>query len=155
LRLRATVALDEGWLCHEVGVVPRLARRIREEGDLAAFVALADALEEAGCVDADLLALCRLPEGWAHGGWLLDAILGEADARWPGFHESWAVLREFGWSVREEEVTGPPQAPVWRVTGSRGEGSVIDATGATQAEAWHRAVEQARSLGMLGRSVFP
>ena len=34
--------------------------------------------------------------------------------------------------------------------GANGE-NVLDATGESQAEAWQRAVEQARSLGMLGR----
>jgi hypothetical protein len=39
------------------------------------------------------------------------------------------------------------------VTGTNGE-NVLEARAATQAEVWHRAVEQTRSLGMLGRSVF-
>ena len=38
------------------------------------------------------------------------------------------------------------------VTGANGENS-ISASAAGQAEAWHRAAEQARSLGMLGRSL--
>jgi hypothetical protein len=36
------------------------------------------------------------------------------------------------------------------VTGANGE-NVIEAHAATQAEAWQKATEQARSLGMLGR----
>jgi hypothetical protein len=39
--------------------------------------------------------------------------------------------------------------PLWRVTGANGE-NALDVTGETQAEAWYRAIEQARSLGMLG-----
>jgi hypothetical protein len=135
-------------------VVPDLSRLIRAERLLAAFPILADALEEAGCDDADLLALCRGPEEWAHGDWILDAILGEAEAAWPPFYLSWSLLRDAAWNVGEWEVTGPPHAPVWRVSGSHNAGAVLDATGETQAEAWHRAAEQARSLGMLGRSVF-
>jgi hypothetical protein len=38
------------------------------------------------------------------------------------------------------------------LTGANGE-NVLEATGETHAEAWHRAVEQARFLGMLGRVV--
>jgi hypothetical protein len=48
-------------------------------------------------------------------------------------------------------VTGPPQAPVWRVTGRQNAGGVLDATGKTRAEAWQRAVAQARALGLPGR----
>ena len=36
---------------------------------------------------------------------------------------------------------------VWVVTGRNGE-NLLRTEGATQAEAWHRAVEQARELGM-------
>jgi hypothetical protein len=42
--------------------------------------------------------------------------------------------------------------PAWRVIGANGE-NLIDATGETQAVAWQKAAEQARSLGLLGRSV--
>jgi len=40
---------------------------------------------------------------------------------------------------------------VWQVDGQNGE-NLIRADGASQVEAWHRAVEQAEALGMLGRS---
>jgi hypothetical protein len=60
-------------------------------------------------------------------------------------------LQAAGWSVAEAKVL-TPAAPRWHVTGANGE-DLIDATGESQAEAWHRAVEQARSLGMLGRVV--
>ena len=46
-----------------------------------------------------------------------------------------------------------PAGPAWLVTGANGE-NVIEAHAATQAEAWHKAAEQARSLGMLGRLVL-
>jgi hypothetical protein len=39
------------------------------------------------------------------------------------------------------------------VTGANGE-NVMEARAATQAEAWHRAAEQTRSLGMLGAAGF-
>jgi hypothetical protein len=47
-----------------------------------------------------------------------------------------------------------PAGPLWRVSGANGE-NVIDAIGLTRAEAWYRAVEQARALGMLGRYPTP
>ena len=43
-----------------------------------------------------------------------------------------------------------PAGLVWVVSGSNGENR-IRAEGATAAEAWQRAEEQARALGMLGR----
>jgi hypothetical protein len=152
--LTATVALDERCLLWDGGAVASLARHIREEGDYAAFAVLADALEEAGCAEAELLALCRRPEEWAHGDWLVDAILGEADTAHPPFGESYAFLGAASWWVREEEVTGPPHAPLWRVIGRHNEVGAIDATGKTRAEAWHRAVEQVRSLGIRTRFVI-
>jgi hypothetical protein len=57
------------------------------------------------------------------------------------------LLRRSGWNVAEAQA-GSPEEPFWWVTGSRGDG-VLDVTGKTRAEAWHRAVEQARSLGTL------
>jgi hypothetical protein len=48
----------------------------------------------------------------------------------------------------------PPLREGKMSTGANEE-NVLDATGETQADAWYRAVEKARSLGMLGRSVFP
>jgi hypothetical protein len=63
---------------------------------------------------------------------------------------SFALLHTAGWSVGDVRVL-TPTGPRWHVSGVNGE-NVIEATGETQAEAWHRAAEQARSLGMLGRS---
>jgi hypothetical protein len=152
LRLQGTVQLDRRWLRWNGGTAPAIARHIRAAEDLGAFPVLADVLEEAGCDDADLLALCRRPQEWAFGGWILDALLGEAEADRPTFAESWWLLRQSGWRVCEEAVTGPPQAPVWRVTVRQNAGGVLEATGKTWAEAWHRAVAQARAQGLLGLS---
>ncbi len=150
LRLHGTLRLDERWLRWNGGTAREVTRHIRAAADLGAFAVLADVLEEAGCGDADLLALCRRPDEWAHGDWILDALLGEAEAARPAFAESWWLLHQAGWNVREEAVTGPPQTPVWRVTGQRFVGGVLDATGKTRAEAWHQAVAQARAQGPLG-----
>ena len=53
-------------------------------------------------------------------------------------------LHRAGWSIGETAT-----AAGWLATGSNGENSIL-AQGATQKEAWHRAVEQARAVGMLG-----
>jgi hypothetical protein len=65
---------------------------------------------------------------------------------YPTPDESFRRLHAAGWSVGE---TGT--ATCWIVSGTNGENQLA-ARGSTQAEAWHRAVEQAEALGMLGRS---
>ena len=53
------------------------------------------------------------------------------------------ILRASGWNLGEVRSES-----VWSVTGSNGE-NVLIATGATSLQAWQRAIEQARNLGML------
>jgi hypothetical protein len=53
------------------------------------------------------------------------------------------LLRRAGWSFGE---TG--SATRWQVSGTNGEHAIC-AEGKTQAEAWWRACEQARAVGML------
>ena len=62
---------------------------------------------------------------------------------YPAVTESLDRLRRAGWSIGEAAT-----AAGWLVTGSNGE-NVIHAEGRTQAEAWWRACEQARAVGML------
>jgi hypothetical protein len=58
------------------GTVDNMARTIDEERRFADLKILADALEEAGCTDAVLLAHCRGRGPHAHGCHVLEAILG-------------------------------------------------------------------------------
>jgi hypothetical protein len=67
---------------------------------------------------------------------------------YPASDESLTRLQAAGWPVGETKVV-TPAGPRWRVTWANGE-NLIDVSGETQAEAWHRAADQARSLGMLG-----
>lgn len=67
------------------GVVVRLAQAIYEERSLPAgtldntrLAILADALEEAGCTDGDILNHCRQPGEHARGCWVVDLILGKS-----------------------------------------------------------------------------
>ena len=62
----------------------------------------------------------------------------------PSVDESFDRLRRAGWSVGEI-----PTAGEWVVSGTNGE-NVMEARGPTQTEAWWRACEQARAVGMLG-----
>lgn len=59
-------------------------------------------------------------------------------------------LHRAGWSVGDVAAGDGAGALVWFVFGSNGE-NLIRAEGATRSGAWARAIDQARSLGMLGR----
>jgi hypothetical protein len=71
------VAVEPAWLAWNYGTVPAIARRIYEERAFHDLPILADALEDAGCADADLLAHCRGPGPHARGCWALDLLLGK------------------------------------------------------------------------------
>jgi hypothetical protein len=59
-----------------VGVVAALAGAIRATWAFDGLPVLADALEEAGCGDPEILAHCRGPGPHAPGCWILDSLLG-------------------------------------------------------------------------------
>jgi hypothetical protein len=67
----------------------------------------------------------------------------------PSVDESFARLQRSGWSVGDVAVY-TAEGPRWLVTGTNGENH-IEARGATQAEAWRRACEQAAAVGMLAQ----
>ena len=54
-----------------------LASRMYEEREFAAMPILADALQEAGCEDADILTHCREPGTHVRGCWVVDLVLGK------------------------------------------------------------------------------
>lgn len=58
-------------------------------------------------------------------------------------------LHRAGWSIGDTAFTTDAEGVKWVVSGSNGE-NLIRAEGSTRSEAWVRAAEQARSLGMLG-----
>jgi hypothetical protein len=70
------VAVDPGWLGWN-GVVPKLAQGIYVERAFDRLLILADALEEAGCTNADILGHCRGPGPHVRGCWVIDLILGK------------------------------------------------------------------------------
>ena len=69
---------------------------------------------------------------------------------YPTIDESFARLHRAGWSVGDVRILAA-EGLAWLVTGTNGE-NAVSARGQTQAEAWHRACEQAEATGMLGRS---
>jgi hypothetical protein len=78
------VTLDPVWLTWNSRIVARLAEAAYNERTLpsgtldhARLAVLADALEEAGCTDSEILSHCRGPGPHARGCWLVDALLGK------------------------------------------------------------------------------
>jgi hypothetical protein len=74
----APVVLDLVWLAWQNGTIPRLARGIYDERAFDRLPILADALEEAGCDDADILGHLRGPGPHVLGCWPLDLLLGKS-----------------------------------------------------------------------------
>jgi cell wall assembly regulator SMI1 len=63
------------WRAWNNGTVIDLARGIRDQGRTDEVPLLADALEDAGCTQADLLDLCRNGIPQIDGAWLLGVLL--------------------------------------------------------------------------------
>jgi hypothetical protein len=69
------VSVDASWLA---GPVITLADTIYTDRAFDRLPLLADALEEAGCTDADILAHCRGDGPHVRGCWVVDLILGKS-----------------------------------------------------------------------------
>jgi hypothetical protein len=69
------VRLDGSVLAWENGTVGKMARTLYEERAFDQLPALADALEDAGCADAEILDHCRAREPHVRGCWVLDMLL--------------------------------------------------------------------------------
>ncbi len=72
---RPRPALTSAWL---TPAVASIARRAYDERDFAALPVLADALEDAGCGDADLLGHLRDAGPHVRGCWAIDLLLGKS-----------------------------------------------------------------------------
>jgi hypothetical protein len=77
-------AVEAAWLAWGGGIVPRLARAAYDHRhspggslDVARLAVLADALEEAGCTDADFLGHLRGPGPHARGCFVVDYLLAK------------------------------------------------------------------------------
>jgi hypothetical protein len=72
----AKAALSSAIHDWQGGEVRRLAQGIYESGRFEGLLVLADALEEAGCTDEEMLGHCRSPGSHLRGCWAVDHILG-------------------------------------------------------------------------------
>jgi hypothetical protein len=68
------VALDPAWLTR---MMLSLAQQIYDSRGFERLPVLADALEQAGCNNADILAHCRQPGTHVRGCWLIDLVLSK------------------------------------------------------------------------------
>jgi hypothetical protein len=68
--------VDPAWLTWRDGTVAKLLDAIYHGRRFADLPVLGDALEEAGCSDAAILAHCRTPGEHARGCWVVDLLTG-------------------------------------------------------------------------------
>jgi hypothetical protein len=69
------VTLNHAYLTWNDRTIPKLAQSIYAERAFGRLPILADALEEAGCQDQEILAHCRQPGEHVRGCWVVDLIL--------------------------------------------------------------------------------
>jgi hypothetical protein len=68
------VSFSPQW---STGTAVSLAEQMSEARDFSAMPILADALQDAGCDDADILDHCRGPGSHVRGCWVVDLVLGK------------------------------------------------------------------------------
>jgi hypothetical protein len=73
-------SIERNWLAWNSGIVARLVRGIHEEQRFGDLPILADALEEAGCLDENLLRHCRQEGGHVRGCWVVDVLRAASGA---------------------------------------------------------------------------
>jgi hypothetical protein len=72
---RSAPRIDPAWLAWNSGTVRKLAEAIYEERAFDRLPVLSDALEDAGCADAEILTHCRSGGAHARGCWVIDLLL--------------------------------------------------------------------------------
>ncbi|HTU21789.1 MAG TPA: hypothetical protein VMG10_27370 [Gemmataceae bacterium] len=72
------VTIDSAWMCWSDRLLQNLAQSTYDERAFDRLPILADALEEAGCSNPDILNHCRQPGEHVRGCWVVDLILGKS-----------------------------------------------------------------------------
>jgi hypothetical protein len=73
-----SVVLDPAWLSWREATVGKMAQVVYDERRFADLPILADALEDAGCTNRDILSHCRQPDEHVRACWVIDLLLGQA-----------------------------------------------------------------------------
>jgi hypothetical protein len=68
---------DQAWCSRNNHAAQRLATTIYDDGNFERLPMLADALEDAGCADPELLGHLRSPGPHVRGCWAVDLVLGK------------------------------------------------------------------------------
>jgi hypothetical protein len=71
------VTIDHLWMAWNDGTIPKIAQAIYDERAFDRLPILADALEDAGCTNDDILNHCRQPGEHVRGCWVIDLILAK------------------------------------------------------------------------------
>ncbi len=74
---QSALAVDPSWLAWNGDTAAKLAAALYEERAFDRLPVLADALEDSGCADANLLGHLRGPGPHLRGCWALDRVLGK------------------------------------------------------------------------------
>jgi hypothetical protein len=77
----ANRSIEPSWLTMNDGAVLKIAQKIEEEHGWDALPKLADALEQAGCADAEIIDHCRQPSEHANRCWVVDVLLAKASPK--------------------------------------------------------------------------
>ncbi|HEY7428982.1 MAG TPA: hypothetical protein VH682_32425 [Gemmataceae bacterium] len=72
------ITLDSSWLTWHDGLLVSMARQMYDSRDFSDMPILADALEESGCQDQDILGHCRSGGEHVRGCWVVDLVLGKS-----------------------------------------------------------------------------
>jgi hypothetical protein len=75
--LHQPARIDPGWLAWNDGAIRKMAQTTYDERAFDRLPLLADALEDAGCDNARILAHCREPGEHVPGCWVVDLLLGK------------------------------------------------------------------------------
>jgi hypothetical protein len=70
--------VDPSWLAWNDGTVIKMAQAIYDDRAFDRLPILADALEDAGCTNEDILTHCRQPGEHVRGCWVVDLLLGKS-----------------------------------------------------------------------------
>jgi hypothetical protein len=68
--------IDPVWLTWHDGLLVSMARKMYDSRDFTDMPVLADALEEAGCTNQDILNHCRQSGVHVRGCWVVDLLVG-------------------------------------------------------------------------------
>ena len=72
------VCVSSSWLAWNDGAIRKMAQVVYDDRAFDRLPLLADALEDAGCTDADILSHCRTPGEHVRGCWVVDLLLGKS-----------------------------------------------------------------------------